>query len=125
MAWRDTLDLQILGSVACEFENFGGQVFENGRQVDACFGADARLLSRKVSEMTLYATAGELRWRGHISASFFCAACEGTRGVLLGDDAYRAATHLKAGFGGVRLGSLDLRIAFPSCLASCLSCAPC
>lgn len=60
MAWRDALDLQVLGSVACEFENFGGQVFENGGQVDAGFGADARLLSREVSEMALYATAREL-----------------------------------------------------------------
>jgi hypothetical protein len=82
-------------------------------------------LSRKVSEMALYATAGELQRRGGISASFFHAAGEDMRGVRLGDDAYRAATHLKTGFGGVRLGSLDLRIAFSSCLATCLSCATC
>jgi len=61
---------------------------------------------------------------GTLARGFFvlhakhCAGCNG-------DDAYWAATHLKAGFGGVRLGSLDLRIALSSCLATCLSCASC
>jgi hypothetical protein len=84
MAWRDALDLEILGSVACELENFGSQVFEHSGQVDAGFSSDARLLSREVSEMTLYATTGELQWKGEISASFFCAACVGMRGVVVG-----------------------------------------
>jgi hypothetical protein len=44
------------------------------------------------------------------------------RGVPLGDDAYRAATHLETGFGGVRLGRLDLRIALSSSLSSSLAC---
>ena len=60
MARCDALDFEVLGGVACELEHFGGQVFENGGQVDAGFGADARLLAREVSEMTLYATAREL-----------------------------------------------------------------
>jgi len=60
MAWRDALDLQILGGVACKLKHFSSQVFENGCQVDASFGTDARLLSREISEMALYATAGEL-----------------------------------------------------------------
>jgi hypothetical protein len=60
MARCDTFDLEILGGVACELEHFGSQVFENGGQVDAGFGADARLLAREVPEVTLYATAGEL-----------------------------------------------------------------
>lgn len=64
MAWRDALDLEILGGVACKLKYFSSQVFENGRQVDAGFGTDARLLSREVSKMTLYATAGELQRRG-------------------------------------------------------------
>jgi hypothetical protein len=34
--------------------------------------------------MTLYATTGELQWKGEISASFFCAACVGMRGVVVG-----------------------------------------
>ncbi|KAH8632939.1 hypothetical protein IG631_11573 [Alternaria alternata] len=46
MAWRDALDLEILGSVACELENFGSQVFEHSGQIDAGFSSDARLLSR-------------------------------------------------------------------------------
>jgi|TARA_R110002003_G_scaffold123_9_gene11160 hypothetical protein len=60
MAWRYALDLKVLCSVACEFEDFGGQVLENGSQVDGGFGADARLLARNGSEVTLYATAREL-----------------------------------------------------------------
>jgi hypothetical protein len=42
-------------------------------------------------------------------------------GVPSYDDAYRAATHLKTGFGGVRFWGLDLRIALSASLASCLS----
>ena len=34
MTGRDTLDFEILGGVACEFENFSGEVFENGSDVD-------------------------------------------------------------------------------------------
>jgi len=60
VAGSDTLDLEILGSVACKLEYLGGQVFENGGKVDGGFGADARLLARDGSEMALYATAGEL-----------------------------------------------------------------
>jgi hypothetical protein len=50
-----------------------------------------------------------------------CGMRQELRGVPLGDDAYRAATHLKAGFGGVRFGCLDVRIALSSCLASGLA----
>ena len=75
MARRNTLDLQVLGGVACELEHFGGQVFENGGQVDAGFGADARLLAREVSEMALYATAGELGCRSDVSALSLCVEC--------------------------------------------------
>ena len=34
MTGRDTLDFEILGGVACEFEDFSGEVFENGSDVD-------------------------------------------------------------------------------------------
>lgn len=108
MAWRDALDLEILGGVTRKLKYFGCQVFENGCQVDAGFSTDARLLSREISEVALYATAGELKRRYDISAWSLGAACESMRGVWLGDDAYRAATHLKTGFGGVRLGCLDV-----------------
>ena len=60
MAWRDALDFEILGSVACKLENLSSQVFKNGSQIDAGFGTDARLLAREISEVTLYATAREL-----------------------------------------------------------------
>lgn len=61
MAWRDALDFEILGSVACKLENLSSQVFKNGSQIDAGFGTDARLLAREISEVTLYATARELK----------------------------------------------------------------
>lgn len=76
MARRNTLNLQVLGGVACEFENFSSQVFENGSQVDASFGTDARLLARDGSKVALYATAWELLQRNHVSASFVCTGCE-------------------------------------------------
>ena len=44
MARSDTLDFQILGSIACEFEDFGGEIFEDGGDVDSgCEGADKKL----------------------------------------------------------------------------------
>lgn len=81
MAWRNTLDLEILGSVACKLQNFSGQVFENSSQIDAGFGTDARLLSREVSQMTLYATAGELEKRIEVSASSSSGGWQRTGGV--------------------------------------------
>lgn len=60
MTWRDALHFEVLGSVACKFEDFGGKVLENGGQVDRSFGANARLLARDGTKMTLYTTAGEL-----------------------------------------------------------------
>jgi hypothetical protein len=71
MAWRNALDLQILSSIACEFQYFGRQVFENSGQVDGSFGADARLLARDGSEVTLYATARKLVRGDNVSASYF------------------------------------------------------
>lgn len=68
VARRDALDFEILGSVACEFEDFGGKVLEDGGQVDRGLGADARLLARDGTEMTLYAAARELQSRGKVSA---------------------------------------------------------
>lgn len=60
VARRDALDLEILGRVAGELEHLGGEVFEDGGEVDGSFGADARLLPRDGAEVTLYAAAGEL-----------------------------------------------------------------
>jgi hypothetical protein len=69
MARRNALDLEVLGSVACQLEYFGRQVFKNGSQVDGGFGADARLLARDGSKVTLYATARELLRGDNVSAS--------------------------------------------------------
>lgn len=33
--WRDTLDLEILRCVASQFKDFGGEVFEDGGDVDS------------------------------------------------------------------------------------------
>jgi hypothetical protein len=98
VAWRDALDLEILGSVACKLEYLGGQVFENGGKVDGGFGADARLLARDGSEVTLYATARELLRALNVSASCFwqlwqagCAGSGRRRDAML--------TYLKTGLG--------------------------
>lgn len=60
VARRDTLDLEILGGVACELQNFGGQVFEDGGNVDSCLGADPHLVLGLRLEETLHTTAGKL-----------------------------------------------------------------
>ena len=61
VTWRDTFDLQILCRVTGQLQNFCGQVFEDGGEVDGGLGTDARLLSRYRAEVTLYAAAGKLR----------------------------------------------------------------
>lgn len=61
MTRRDALDFEILGGVAGKLENFGGEVFEDRREVDGSLTADAGLLARDVAEVALYATARELQ----------------------------------------------------------------
>lgn len=56
----DALDLEVLGRVASQLENFGSQVFEDGGEVDRCLGSDARALAGDVAKVALYTTAGEL-----------------------------------------------------------------
>lgn len=56
----NALDLEILGGVACQFENFGGQVFQHCCDVDGSFGADAHLVLSLRLEETLDTTAGKL-----------------------------------------------------------------
>jgi hypothetical protein len=57
---RDTLDLEILGGIACKFEDFGCQVFENCCDVDGGFCTDAHLVLGLRLEETLDTAAGEL-----------------------------------------------------------------
>lgn len=122
MARSNTLDLEILGSVACQLKNFSGQVFEYSSEVDGRFGTDARFLACDGSKVTLYATARELLSSHNVSA-LFCEPCEGS-GAGSGD-AFRGDAHLKTGFGGVRLGCFDLGVTLSTCLASRLSCTRC
>jgi len=56
----NALDLEIFGGVACQFEDFGGQVFQHCCDVDGSFGADAHLVLGLRLEETLDTTAGEL-----------------------------------------------------------------
>lgn len=42
MTRGDTLDFEILGGVSGEFENFGGQVFEDGGDIDGGCGLSVR-----------------------------------------------------------------------------------
>lgn len=60
VAGRDALDLEILGGVAGELENFGSQVLEDGGEVDRGFRADAGFLAGDGAKVALYATAWEL-----------------------------------------------------------------
>ena len=84
MAWRDALHLEVLGGVACQFEHLSSQVFEDGSKVDGGFGADARLLARDCSEVTLYATARELYGRHRVSASWLRQASKASKGRMRG-----------------------------------------
>lgn len=64
MAGRDTLDLEIFGSVSGQLEDFGGEVLQDGGEVDCCLGSDTSLLTGDVSEMALDTTAWELEVGG-------------------------------------------------------------
>jgi len=57
----DTLDLEILGRVAGEFENFGSQILQDGSDIDGGFGTNSHLVLSVVLEETLDSTAGELQ----------------------------------------------------------------
>ena len=67
----NALDLEILGGVACQFENFGGQVFQHCCDVDSSFGADAHLVLGLRLQETLHTTAGELVRRENVSCVSF------------------------------------------------------
>jgi len=56
----NALDLEILCGVACQFEDFGSQVFQHCCDVDGSFGADTHLVLSLRLEETLDTTAGEL-----------------------------------------------------------------
>merc|ERR1719181_1717396 len=60
MARRDSLDLQILGGVARQLENFGGQILHNGGGVDSGRVTDARLRVDTLLQHTMETTDGEL-----------------------------------------------------------------
>lgn len=60
MTGSNALDLEILGSVACQFENFGGKILQNSSDIDSSFGSDAHLVLCIVLQETLDATAREL-----------------------------------------------------------------
>lgn len=60
VARSDTLDLEILGCVSCQFQDFGREVFEDGGDVYGGFGTDAHLVLGLRLQETLDTTAGEL-----------------------------------------------------------------
>jgi hypothetical protein len=62
VARRDAFDLEVLGGVAGQLEHFGGEVLEDGGDVDGGFGANAHLVLRLGFEETLDTAAGELPW---------------------------------------------------------------
>lgn len=69
----DTLDLEVLGGVSGQLEEFGTQVLEDSSTVDSGGGSDALLVVHTLLEETVDTTNGELK----------TSAC-GTRNGLLG-----------------------------------------
>ncbi len=53
MAW-------VVGTYACKFENFSGQILEDRSDIDSSLGADAHLVLGVLLEETLDTTAREL-----------------------------------------------------------------
>lgn len=61
VARSDALDVEVLGSVAGQFEYLCGQILEHGGEVDGRLGADAGLVAGDVTEMAFHPAAGELQ----------------------------------------------------------------
>jgi hypothetical protein len=54
----------------CQLKNLGGEVFENGCDIDGCLGTDAHLVLGVLLQKTLDTTARELSyWSARISGS--------------------------------------------------------
>jgi len=60
MAWGDTLHLQILGGVSCQFQNLSGEVFEDGGGVDGSGGTDTAVGGSTALQETMDTTDWEL-----------------------------------------------------------------
>jgi len=60
MTGRDSLYLKILRSVTRKFQDFGGEVFEDGSHVDSSFCSDAHFVLCVVFEKTLDTAARKL-----------------------------------------------------------------
>jgi len=61
VARGDTLDFEILCGISCKLEDFSGEIFENGGNVDCSLGTNAHLILGVVLQETLDTTAGELK----------------------------------------------------------------
>jgi len=57
----DTLDLEILGGIACQLENLSCQILQDGGNVDSSLGANAHFALGVLLEETLDTTTGELQ----------------------------------------------------------------
>lgn len=57
---RNTLDLQVLASIASQLEDFGREVLQDGGSVDSSSGSHAMPLVNGVFEETVDATDGKL-----------------------------------------------------------------
>jgi hypothetical protein len=60
VAGSDALDFEIFRGVTSQLQDFGGQVFEDGGDVDGGFGADAHFVLGLRLQETLDTTAWEL-----------------------------------------------------------------
>lgn len=57
----DALDAQVLGRVAREFEDLGGEVLEDGRRVDSSLGADTDVILSTTLQVSVDSSDWELR----------------------------------------------------------------
>ena len=60
MSRRDSLDLEVLGSVTSELENFGGEVLKDGSTVDGRGGTDSAVGAHSALQESVDSTDGEL-----------------------------------------------------------------
>lgn len=61
MSGGDSSDLEIFGSVSCQFKNFGSQVFKDSSTVDGSSGSDSVSGRDSALEESVNSTNGELR----------------------------------------------------------------
>lgn len=60
MTGCNTLHFEVLGSIACQFEHFGRQVFEDSSRVDGSLGADTDMVLSAILQVAVNTADREL-----------------------------------------------------------------